>query len=448
MWEDSSELGSRSALLRFWRTEIAGRGLEAAARAAGVASATTVHNWETGKAVRGPTSDQVELLDRYYDAGGALADLFAALRTPDALEPSTQWWNNFQGESRPCWAWLRSSSGSGTRAVAEVGPFSVSVDVPARTGVFLQARAFVANPPVRVTLDDAGWVDFGYGLLPSRLSAPVVEANQSSLIGPRGDLDPALAQARGWWLASEFGRGWFAELRHRLGARVDAVREVVTSKIRDGLGAPTDLRDAAASRDSVARHWDGHRYERLRVARGLSLDSAAALANRLKPARPVSRDSIHRLETAAATRPSNDQLPSLLDTVYRADGRTCCTAVPARPEGRRTVVEFPEYWVGPVWVQFLRRSGPVHGDAQLRWAPWFKPLRVRDGTVVTCRRSERSSKPLEVRLPEGWDVLAGVGVHDLAIDVNEGWGFIDIAAARAALTRYWSVLEEVMRPAR
>jgi transcriptional regulator with XRE-family HTH domain len=94
-------LTSRENLLRWWRTEQTDLSLEAVARLVAVSSPTTVHNWETGR-TEGPSIAQLRAMDSRYGAGRALEGLYAAIRTPDALEPAREWWCNFQGPSGPC----------------------------------------------------------------------------------------------------------------------------------------------------------------------------------------------------------------------------------------------------------------------------------------------------------------------------------------------------------
>lgn len=459
-------LADRGSLLRWWRTELTQLGLDAVARAVD-RSPTTVHNWETGR-TEGPSIDQLEEIDTRYKAGRALQGLYAAIRTPHALEAAAHWWMNFQGPSGPCWAWLRVDGEQSTTARVEAGPFALDVQVPPGSGVFVQAYAFTDNPPVHVVMRHAGWVDFGYGLVPPQIGVVVVDAAAGAVIGSRPLPDPALKMATGLWLPGKFGDGgrWFEELKRRLGHRVESTRQALLAAVKGPVGTGSDLRRSHASRASVPQRWDGPRYEALRQARGLSLSDLAKASTILdERLPPVSRDHIHRLEHGAT--PRLPQLPERLDMALGADGRTCTIEVPSRRVGATTIeIDFPSYWIGPVWVQFLasKDTGTDTGTdteapatdppgspsetgtrGKLIWSPWHKSLWLRDGVVVTTRRHAKNQKALRVVSPPGWSVVAGVGAHPRAVDVNEGWGLVSNEAAFAALRHYYTVLEQALR---
>lgn len=446
----ADQLLSRAAFLRFFRAEVAGLPQEAVARAVGVQSPTTVHNWETGT-TDGPSLRQLAALDERFGAGGALRGVYLALRTPDALPPSEDWWCNFQGESGPCWAWLRVPGDRSGTAHLDAGPFRVDCEVPAGTGLFLQAYAFASNPAVRVRVEGGGWVDFGHGILPTGIGAPVVDATDVAVIGPRGELDQALVVASRSWLPHEKYEGksgWFTTLKKHLGDRVEVARNALSAAAKAVVSTKSDVSASPASLDEVPRHWGGEQYRRLRHARGLSLSDTAELASDLDVSLPrVTRDHIHRFERGA--KPRVPQLVERLDTVLGADGRTCAAeATSIETGGRFADITFPSYWVGPVWVQFLCGGKAEDDSATLLWSPWHKHLALRDGVVVTTRRSEPSMSPLRVKLPSGWRVRAGVGVHPNAVDVNEGWGLISREVGFPVLAHYFSVVEQAMRPQR
>ncbi|MEH0931438.1 helix-turn-helix transcriptional regulator [Micromonospora sp. CPCC 205558] len=445
----ANQLHSRAALLRWWRTEQSELSLEELARAVGVESPTTIHNWETGR-TDGPRPHQLAALDTCFGVGGTLHGLYAALRTPDALDATPRWWQNFQGESRPCWAWLRVAGGQPGVARIDAGPFRLDCEVPAGEGVFVQAYAFASNPAVIVRLDRPGWVDFGYGVLPTNIGTDVIDAVRFAVVGPRGPLDHALAQASRAWLPHEFGGSdrWFDNLKQHFGHfghRVEVARHAVLAAMKAAVSTGIDVSSVDASRDGVPQHWGSERYRRLRVARGLSLSDLAQLTSALDPdLSAVTKDHLHRLEHGSA--PRIPDLVERLDMALGADGRTCTAEVTAIQEVDRGVeITFPSYWVGPVWVQFLRFGKATESRARLIWSPWHKNLKLCDGVVVTTRRSEPTNAPLRIDLAAGWHVRAGVGVHPRAIDVNEGWGLVSRDMAFATLAHYFKVLEAAFR---
>ena len=439
-------LTSRAGLLGWWRTRHTTLGLDAVGRSVNVAAAT-VHNWESGH-TDGPGVEQLRALDARYGAGGALHGLYEALRTPKALDPAVGWWFNFQGESGPCWAWVRVDGDRAAQAEADAGPFRVEFEVPPRHGVFVQAWAFTSNPAVHVAIGAPGWVDFGYGELPADVGAPVVDAVDVAIVGPRGSLDPALLTASNSFLPYLLGREtWFDKMKRQLGRRIEVARHAMSRLVNlPWRSVPSDLSGAGGSRDEVPRHWPGERYRHLRQARGLSLTDVAALASAREPSLPpVTRDHVHRLEHGST--PRVPELVQRLDMVLGADGRTCAVAL---DEASMRAVDggfdlvFPAYWIGPVWIQFLRTGDQAGAKAELLWKPWSKSLVPCDGVVVTTRRSTRASGPLRVTLPPGWEVRAGVGVHPRAIDVNEGWG-LTREAAYDTLSHYYGVVVRALR---
>ncbi|RAO02161.1 hypothetical protein LAH08_02387 [Micromonospora noduli] len=437
-------LHHRPALLRWWRTEQSELSLEELARSIGVSPAT-MHNWETGQ-TDGPSLQQLAMLDDRLGQGEVLHGLVVALRTPDAHDATPRWWRNFQGESRPCWAWLRVAGTQLGVARIDAGPFRLDCVVPAGDGVFVQAYAFASNPAVTVELDRAGWVDFGYGVLPADIGTDIVDAVNFAIIGPRDSPDHALAEASRAWLPSKFGQDrWFDTMKRRFGQRVEVARHAMSAAVKAAVSTGVDVSSTDASRDAVPRHWGGDRYRRLRVARGLSLSELAQLASEQDLGLPVvTKDHLHRLEHGST--PRVPQLVERLDTALGADGRTCTVEVTSVQNVDRGVeITFPSYWIGPIWVQFLQSGKPPEHRARLIWSPWHKNLKLCDGVVVTTRRSEPSNAPLRIDLTAGWSVRAGVGVHPRAVDVNEGWGLLSRDVAFDTLAHYFKVLEAAFR---
>ena len=385
----AEQLRSRPALLRYWRKRT-GLTQEAVGKPLGVKSVATIHNWETGQ-TDGPSPEQLEALDKQFAAGGALRDLYLALRTPDALTPTEHWWHNFQGTSGPCWAWLRVPGDQPATAHAEAGPFRVDCEVPPGTGLFLQAYAHAPNPPVHVRIDGGGWADYGHGILPADIGAPVVNAADTAVIGPRDELDNALVVAARSWFPDRHGQQWYLNARRFLGHYVDRARSTLMTAAKAAVAAKTDVSSSPASLDEVPRHWGGERYRRLREARGLSLQDVAGLASKLDPGLPpVTKDHVYRLE--GGSNPRVTQLVERLDKALGADGRTCTAEISdtdIQTDGSFIDLDFPKYWVGPVWVQFLRTKPTENNNATLSWSPWYKKLALRDGVVVTTRRSLR-----------------------------------------------------------
>jgi hypothetical protein len=93
----------------------------------------------------------------------------------------------------------------------------------------------------------------------------------------------------------------------------------------------------------------------------------------------------------------------------------------AGPAEARLEVDFPWFWIGPVWVTFVPRGRSSGGRVVLEWAGDVKPMVVESEATVTCRRASHEAGGLSVRCPTGWEVTAGMGERPGARDVNYGW---------------------------
>lgn len=417
----------------------------------GPVGASAISQWETGARRLGPTLSQVKAIDHRFGAEGAFTALYAATRTREALEPDTDWWHNFQGPSGPCWAWVRTLSSRPVSGVADAGPFRLDFEVPPGDGIFLQVYGFASNPAVHIELISPGWVDFGLGTIPGDLGVPIKDAVNFAVMGPRADRDPAVAAAPHAVLRQRFGSapGWFDRFKARAGHRVEVARTLLTRTLKTAVSATTDLTAAPILGEDAVAQWTGAQYRTLREARGLYRQDAADLATAYcwtcdPPLTEVTAEHIRRLEEGA--RPRVAQLVERLDMIYKADGRTCLAQVAATEASGPFQVQFPPYWIGPIWVAFHRTDSSTSPTrAKLEWSPWRKPLNLAHDVVVTCRRATADSSDLTVHVPAGWRMTAGVGVHRNAIDINEGWGFLDQRQAREALTKYYEILMQALR---
>ncbi len=189
----------------------------------------------------------------------------------------------------------------------------------------------------------------------------------------------------------------------------------------------------------------------LRMARGYSHEKAAEALTGLAPALPkVSRPALERVERLGVA-PQADRWLSRLDMVYRADGRLgierAYNSAEGAPTKRRfgtaavTEFKFPEYWVGPVWLQASsdRGRGEV-ASLELTWGPWRRRQRIRSGQVVTMRKARLGAVPLQVELPAGWHFVAGTGAAGTAWDINDDWQPRSLSAGRALLSQTLATL--------
>lgn len=403
-------------LLQAWRRS-AGLKPSAAARALGLAR-STITNWESG--LRQPGHGELGRYDDVLGAGGALSDIAFALDSPLALEARRTWWHNCPPGGRPVWAWIRPGPDRTrpTAASAYWGAFRCDASTVGGEGLVLAAESSVTNPPIKVELDPPGWVDFGRSRFPESLGVRQWSvAEHARLHAIETDVRAILPSSVP---GASRQRERLVKLVHQLfGEPEDATRAALAALEHDDRHFD-DLSDLAPS-DAPPRTTalDGAAYARLRCHRRMSRRTVADLVTGLDPGHPVTDDQLLVLERGG--RPRTWRLGSRLDTVYRADGQTCLEPVPVRGDDKagRLVVDVPRYWVGPLWVTFTGPD-PV-GGASLEWAPWRKDVCIRSGTTVTFRRSEPDQGPIGLRLPKGWGATAGIGAHDRAVDINDGW---------------------------
>lgn len=403
-------------LLRTWRTDVSRLSLRQLDER-GVVRKPTLSMWENGHRAVG--FRQLELLDECYGAGHALVDLALALGTPAGLPARTTWAHNPQGPSAPRWAWLRPGPGAGrVDALLTWGAFAIECAEPCDDrGVFVTTPMSMPNPAVWVHLREAGWVDFGRGAVPEELGIPVRDALSGARVARHGHSPAGLVAPR--LVARFLSDPAFADRVLRFfGSRPDLVRQVFSTtegydRVLDLAGDPGRVPPTTEDRP-----FTGSRFRALREARGLSQADTARLVTELLPEDPVTDDQIGSLERGANPRAAF--LRSRLDRVYGADGVTCVEEVSTASTRPPFVFSFPIYWIGPVWFTF---DTPDDAPAlvELHWATGYKRLRVAPGTTVTCRRPVEDPIAFVVVCPRRWRVVAGMGAHPQAHDVNFGW---------------------------
>lgn len=170
-----------------------------------------------------------------------------------------------------------------------------------------------------------------------------------------------------------------------------------------------------------------------KVARNMTADSAARLICRISvPDGHITDNQIETLEVSGRL-PDVRNIITRLDHAYGLDGylgieRTAnsnSVLIRQVDDHSECHIIFPQYWVGPVWLQLRAPVGDGQAAGQdkllLRWGHWCRVQIVEHGTVVTTRKSSPSDPALEVHLPRGWRFAAGTGVVPGAIDINHDW---------------------------
>jgi hypothetical protein len=404
-------------LLRAWRRDIAQLSLEQAAAKVGI-SMSAVSQWETGQrgTARGISRRHLQALDDCYAADGALVDLALALGTPSGLPPRTTWAHNFQGPGGPVWAWLRPGFGrhhTTARLLWGAFRFDCTQGGDAR-GLIVTSPTSMPNPAVWVHLRDPGWVDFGRGEVPETLGIPTLDALSGAQIGDGGHSPAGLVSPA---VIARFNHDpeWADEVLQFFGTRADLVTQVFNgTAAHDRIVNLTTQAPTTVSSETL----NIVDYRALRECRNLSRAEVAAAATDLMPEEPITDDQVALLERGGNPRPRF--LRTRLDLLYRADGHTCLEVVKAQGSRSPYMVNFPDFWIGPVWFTFAAGSDPC-GEARLEWGPNRKRMYLQAGTTVTCRRPTPEPVPFLVYCPDTWTVTAGMGAHPRARDINWGW---------------------------
>jgi hypothetical protein len=284
-------------------------------------------------------------------------------------------------------------------------------------GVILTSPVSVVNPPTVVDLSEPGWVDFGHGVPPSWLGARIVDGlafvtsttdEHNYTLGVLSDHLAAAMQEHGLNAAD------IAEL-------LRVPRHAVESVLGAGRRRPAimPIRRNDDGSEEFGYFPPGGFLRAVRQARGLSLRDAVSAATGL-PSHNLEPVTLHAVRAAEADKfPRIQQLIPRLDMAYRCDGRLTYSVLQKR-RARRHEVIFPDYWVGPVWLEFSPVR-TVRSRVDLRWGEVWRPLEVNGHTSVTFRQADPQGIPLEIACAEEWSVVAGLGVHRSAVDVNANW---------------------------
>lgn len=397
-------------LLRAWRQALGCSGADLADRLA--VSPEMVSQWERGRKPLGWI--RLREVDAALSADGALIGTMKALLDRDSLPPRRTWDFNPPSQGGLIWAWITSPSSVAGRA--SLGPFSVLLPVARDTslGLVVTVEAVDSNPPVRVVLDEPGWVAFGTGWLPPDLGLDVRDARQLDVeVGVTHSI--RLAQRH---LEGTRGLGWIGEVARALKQPIGRVEGIVRSM------RPVELPPSAGGNEALlaeaGRRIGPNTARLVRESMGISRRELAELVSELTPSAHVTAASIVTMENGGYTRV--EQLLPRVDRVLGLDGSLALEAVTVRQSQQNLFeVIFPDYWIGPVWVEFFPGRLRQKGDFDVRWSPWTKPVRARDGTIASMRRSSHGQLPLQVRTPPGGRINAGLGYHPRGVDINANW---------------------------
>lgn len=422
-----------SWLLRAWRQRVAGMTASDAAQALGI-SAAALSQWETGKKV--PAPERVAELDRLYRAQGALVGMINGTALVRSVPARRTWDFNPSAQGGPVWAWaIPSHSSSGGLIRASLGPFRTTEQIPDRVmGLLLTLDVSTANPPVRIEFVDAkGWVAFGPGPLPATLGLPCLDIRKQANVSLRGT--PSLHHSL--WRIRSLAGGVLGHLADALGRSRSTLEVMIAHIERPGYEAVTQL--CATPPAEPGRRVSREVARSLRIERGLSRADLAAQVSRLTPDSPVSSHQIEQFEEGGEPRAAF--VASRIDRALELDGSLTLDPVNALRDQRsgNWSVPFPDYWVGPVWVQFDLKPART-AEFTLVWTPWAKKVNAGIGEVAHLRRSRPGQEPLRVVVPPFASVKAGMGYHPQGLDINANWSFATPALAESTWATYFRLL--------
>lgn len=429
----------RGAVLRAWRT-FAGRSLRQLATSLPISPAA-LSQLETGQrgtraAANLPRVGEIAAkLALAPEHAAAMADMWTGAGTFALRSPAPMWRRNFQPPSRRCWAWLRVPSDCvRLQASGWWGePLQGHVDLERPVGgLFVQFPTSVPNPALEIHFaDPGGWADFGWGVVPdavaASLGAVVLQASEHLFevagtdpplgLGEVKHYLPILSRLRE--TAARIGVGWRL-VRPNIGQlRTDKAPHALDATILSGsTRLIVDTLDADGER--VDRLVADHRTLRdLREARGMSRDSVVDAVNAMDPYQSISIATLRALEDGERT-PAVTGVSARLDMIYEMDGALGVSRSfdSTSPAGR---ISFPDYWIGPVWLQVTAPVPAAIGVVELAWGDWRRRQTVQAGSVATTRKSVRGGPPLEYSLPPGWAICGGLGQVPTALDINHGW---------------------------
>ncbi|SFF35047.1 hypothetical protein SAMN05216574_11215 [Blastococcus tunisiensis] len=444
--EPPAAAAQRGAILRAWRV-YRGLGLDAVARHAKMSDAA-LSEWERGelnarrRRVFEPL-EKVTRIDARLQADGALVDLWQAVGSSDALPPRSDWMHNYRIGGKPGWLWIRSAWDC-TVDLAW-GPLRGRTAVSAGSGgVLIQLPITLDNPPLRASTTSPAWADFGAGIVPAEVSSrlgivrvmaqDLHEPNQEArrrLPVPGGLFRDPLGEVRSW--ARDLGVRWEL-IRPHIGVvlATDNPEHALDSADVSVHGSSGEVRFDREGRLISQLTMRPEQLRALRMARGYSHDRAAQRVSEMDDGLPtLSRAALERVERLGALPRAENWLPRL-DMAYRADGRvgiertfdSIGAELRSRRRGTRwvTAMTFPDYWVGPIWLQARSPGGRSDvGSIRLVWGPWRRRQRVGSGQVVTMRKARPGADPLFVDLPAGWRFAAGTGAVGTGMDINDDW---------------------------
>lgn len=426
--------------------------------------------WENGHRSPGPAMVRRVAIALGFtpDEQDAMVGMWRAAGSVRALPPRAKWEHNYRpeadrvndptAEGGPAWIWFRCVPGQRAVSVsAGWAPWGEDFIVPAtRSGMLASAPASLPNPPVQITFSTPGWADFGNGVVPEGITDALEMKTFAAMTWPRGRFadPPELDEAEEAKVKPYLkGMQWFSETRiHVLWQQVkphlgamrpsNKVQPLEGAKVlQTGWTETLRTDDRGELADQLLQTPEQIKRIR-RIGRGMSAEAASQAVSAAEVAGEGDQITANQIETLerSGTLPKSARIIARLDHVYHLDGYLGIERVFSSATTKARVdknglwsIRFPDFWIGPVWLQFRAPEVPgkesAVGTLDLYWGRWRRLQLVGHGTVVTTRKAAASGEMLKVRLPQRWNLVAGTGAVPGAIDINHDWYPVSLRAA-------------------
>ncbi len=428
---NNSEL-SLSWLLKTWRTEVAKKPQTEIVKNL-YFNPSTLSQWENGTRHKNKFNhDYLTELDKQYSANGALKDMAFALCTPFKCEPNSVWWHSFNSAGDNSWVWIRMPDSTKTMSVIiEWGPVFIKLPLSYNKKGYIVYATTVSTIPIKITLDPAGWVDFGLGVIPSELGIPLLNGRKyMHIIRPEDSIFKIFSNKAD---EDSYTRGkWKQILAKIVGSEQKyLVSEAYPDNLKqtEPVAAPLPKTPTLYSKDQC---WKTPSQLRdLREARFLSQKAVADMLSDMATLHhnftiSVTEDTISKTLEQRGGRPQGFDYPfSMLDQIYGCDGAIAIERFEHIEIKDQSLISInvPGFWVGPIWLQFSSETRQ-QARANLTWGPWHRNIEISNGCVATTWQkfdSDRQLLQINVEFLQGWTIDIGMGTFPEATDINVGW---------------------------
>ncbi len=374
--------------------------------------------------------DQLSNIDVALRAAGSFVQLAWASTTPTAVPARSSWDYNFASDHKGAvWAWVRVPEPAEVAIRLRCGVIAAELSaLVGGDGLVLTAPVGVANPPVRIEIDPAGWVDFGTGAIPSEAALRKESViRHLSLRRDRVGSDLVYDDYVRYFLSylsywSSAGLQRIADLLQRQ----DSIAPAASAPPPPAPApAPAPAPDSDLRVDTVvdlATPPDWSLLKRAREGRSISTAVLASMVTNLADPleRDVTQDRIQRAERGVyegAEGAEGARLGAKMDRALLLDGVAGPYELEALDGTSGTVeIVFDPWWNGDFWISPCAATEltMIHGWYQKRVV-----FEVDGGAIWT--RAGNNYQPMTVTVDPAVELRWGYGCVRGAADANDRW---------------------------